>query len=532
MLTVSRRVLLGSGLGAVLAGPELVRAQGRTGQVFGNPEAAVVGNRVLAQGGTAADALFAAALMAAVVSIHNCGFAGYGGTATIARGDGTPPECLDFNSTAPAAARPDMYSLLPSGAVEGGSNTFGWLAVGVPGIPAGLDQFHHRYCTRSMAELAAPAIRAALDGFRMSEAPARAIQAGMKRIAVDPGAAAVLLPSGRPPVVGETYRNPRLGELLTTLVSRGSLQGFYEGEIASRIAAEFKKRGGLVTSADLAAYRALTPKPSTAALNGFVIHTPPPTAGGATVLQALLAMREIELRQKWDSGQHAHAKLEALRVAWGDRLRTIGDPAFVNIPLGRLLSSEYAETTALKVIAAVQNRARLAVETDGRPAGGTVNLSAVDKTGTVAALTLTHGGGFGAQVGMSEFGLIFGHGMSRFDPRPSHPNSPGPGKRPLHNMCPTVVTRGGKPVLAIGGAGGRKIVNGVFDVLYHVLRKPEDLVGALAAPRMHTEGGLDLWLDSKWEDETAGYLVDLGYAVKRSAMANISAAQPADAQPR
>src|SRR5262249_14101700 len=132
------------------------------------------------------------------------------------------------------------------------------------------------------------------------------------------------------------------------------------------------------------------------------------------------------------------------------RLQLLGDPKRADVPVGRLLSEKYAKESAERVRAAIKTRKPVGGESDGRPAGGTIHLNAVDSSGMMVALTLTHGGYFGAQVTIDGLGLVLGHGMSRFDPRAGRANSPGPGKRPLHNMCPTVVSRDGKPVLTLG----------------------------------------------------------------------------------
>src|SRR5262249_17974793 len=139
------------------------------------------------------------------------------------------------------------------------------------------------------------------------------------------------------------------------------------------------------------------------------------------------------------------------------------------VPVERLLSEKYAKETAARVRAAVQAKKMIEAKSDDRPAGGTVHLNAVDASGLTVALTFTHGDGFGAQVTIDGLGLVLGHGMLRFAPRPGRANSPAPGKRPLHNMCPVVVTRDGKPVLALGAVGGRRIVNTVFEVLAYRL---------------------------------------------------------------
>jgi len=163
------------------------------------------------------------------------------------------------------------------------------------------------------------------------------------------------------------------------------------------------------------------------------------------------------------------------------------------------------------------------MKSDGRPAGGTIHLNAVDSSGMMVALTFTHGNAFGAQVTVDGLGLILGHGMSRFEPRPGRPNSPGPGKKPLHNMCPTVVTRESKPVLALGATGGRKIVNTVGEVLAHRVGANYALAEAVKTPRVHTEGDLSLLLEKDWPAGVVDRFKEVGYAVKEGSGANLSA---------
>jgi gamma-glutamyltranspeptidase/glutathione hydrolase len=175
------------------------------------------------------------------------------------------------------------------------------------------------------------------------------------------------------------------------------------------------------------------------------------------------------------------------------------------------------------VRAALRQKKPVKGETDGRPAGGTIHLTAVDAAGMMVALTLTHGGGFGAQVTVDGLGLVLGHGMSRFDPRPGQPNSPGPGKRPLHNMCPTIVSREGKPILALGAVGGRRIPNTLFDVLAYRIGEGRSLEEAVRAPRMHTEGDTRLTLEAAWAATDVKHLKDVGYTIVTGPGANLNA---------
>src|SRR5262249_45412621 len=276
-----------------------------------------------------------------------------------------------------------MFPVDAKGAVKGGINTYGWLAAGVPGTLAGLQLALDRYGTRPFAKLVQPAIDLARDGFPVSKALASAIQAGKAQLSKDPAAAQLLFDQGQPLKPGSTYRNRDLAGLLQSLAaSRRSADSFYEGAIARDIVAAFKKNGGLVTGEDLFAYRARELPPLALSWRGYTIYTAPLTAGGLSVLQALNALKALQ----WDkcpTGDRAalHAQLEALRIAGDDRLKLLGDPDKADVPAKRLLSDEYARQSATRVEKAVREQKPLGAETDGRSAGGTVHLSAVDEKG-------------------------------------------------------------------------------------------------------------------------------------------------------
>ncbi|MDY3555019.1 gamma-glutamyltransferase [Gemmata sp. JC717] len=493
------------------------------GLVTGQAEGAEAGKAVLAAGGNAVDAIVTAALVAGVVAVPGTGIAGYGGHLVVTKPDGKV-FAIDFNSAAPAAIKPDTFTVDAKGNVKGEANTFGWLAVGVPGVLAGLQLALDKFGTKTFAESVRPAVRFAKDGFPVSKGFAAAIRGAKARLAADPGSAKLFFAKGEPLAEGAAYKNPDLGDLLQTLANRGGVSTFYRGDIADKIAAAFKANGGLVTADDLAAYKAREVKPLALPFAGHTVHTPPPSSGGLTVLQTLAALDALGWA-KWDTKDPAttHAKVEALRAAWNDRLALLGDPDHAKVPVERLLSEKYAQETAARVRAAVKAKKPLEGTSDGRPSGGTVHLNAVDATGLTAALTFTHGGYFGAQVTIDGLGLVLGHGVSRFDPRPGRANSPAPGKRPLHNMCPTIVTKDGKPVLALGATGGRRIVNAVFDVLAYRLGQSLPLAEAVKAPRVHTEGDTALSLEATWPAAAAGHLKAVGYDVKAGPGASLNA---------
>ncbi len=479
----------------------------KSASVSGEATGAAIGEKILAGGGNAVDAAVAAALTACVTSPSKCGVGGYGGHLIIARAGAGKVTAIDFNSTAPAAARPDMYLLDEKGAVIGNVNFHGWQAVGVPGTIAGLQLALDRYGTRSFRELVAPAIEFAEQGCHLADAGA---------------ATAARIFKINPLKPGEKFRNPKLAALLKTLARENSVESFYRGDIARRVATAIGRNGGLVTYDDMATYRAREVEPLHLKWKDFTVHTAPLTAGGLTIL----GMLSIAQGLNWENlpaPERTHARLEAQRRAWKDRLELLGDTDFVRVPVKRLLSEEYARETAAKIQAAVKEKKPLAIQVEAHLEEGTMNISAVDKQGNMVAITLTHGNGFGAQVVVDEFGLVLGHGMSRFNPRPGHPNSVAPGKRPLHNMCPSIVLRAGKPVLALGGAGGVLIPNSMFNVLLHYLTGGGLMEQALAAPRLQNTGTLDVSVEKNWPEAEIDYFKSIGFKVRTGLSAYVSA---------
>jgi gamma-glutamyltranspeptidase/glutathione hydrolase len=524
--SMNRRTALTILAGSVTAGvldPRPAFGQPRrtagNGVVSGHTEGAAAGERIMAEGGNAVDAIVAAALVAGVVDIAACGPGGYGGHMTIAMVN-RPVRVIDFNSTAPAAARHDMFDTAPDGSVPGRVNEIGWLSAGVPGTLGGMQLATDLFGTRSIGDLLVPAIGLARGGFTLSEGTARGIGRSAEVLRRYPGSAELLLQDGEPPPPGAVYRNPDLADMLESLSEAGSLDGFYRGEIGRIIAKAFQDNGGLVTVDDMAAYHAQEVDPLVFEWMGQTVYTAPLTAGGATIMEALSILRALD-----SSGGALHsprARLESLRVAWKDRLDLFGDPEHSDVPLARLLSAQYGREMASRVADAIDRGRALPMETLSRDQDGTIHLSAADDEGNVAALTLTHGGGFGSRVTVPGLGLILGHGVSRFDPRAGHPNAPGPGKRPLHNMCPTIVARDGRPWLAVGGRGARRIPNAVFDVLVGVLAG-KTMEEAVAAPRMHTDGNMRVTLEESWPESDVYAIGQMGYEVQTGRSATISA---------
>lgn len=525
-LILSRRNLLkglGAGLPVSLFAPELYgRAAAKTkGLVVGEPTATQVAQQIFADGGNLFDSLVAGGLAAAMTSPFQFGIGGYGGCATLFNAAVKKVVSLDFNTIAPAAFKPDIFK--PDGKKPRDINNFGWLATGVPGILAGLQLLLDKFGTRKFEEVVQPAIRLARDGVKVEGGLAGAINGSATQFEKDAGSKKLYFQNDKPLKSGDLLKNPDLAEMLTTLAKRGSVESFYKGDIAERIAEGFQKNGGLVTAKDMAAHRAREVKPLTLDWEGTTIHTAPPTTGGLTTLQALRILQSLRWKEMPAGIARTQARIEALRLAWRDRLTLLGDPEMGKIPIEKLLSEVYAKESAAKIEAALKDGKILTHDVTPRDHSGTICLAGADELGNFAALTLTHGNAFGARVTVDGLGLTLGHGMTRFDTNPDHPNAPGPHKRPLHNMCPTILTRDNAPILAIGGRGGRKIPNALFEALTQFVVLGRNLKQSIAAPRMHTEGTTMLELEKTWPAEEAADLGKRGYMVKTNNSAVLSA---------
>lgn len=522
---LSRRHFLAQ-TGGMLAASSWVRAELRpaseNGHVVGEPVVEGIGAKILADGGNAVDALIATALAGATTQPHQTGIGGYATHGMFAMDGGRRIAALDANTMAPAAFTKDTFKPDAQGRVPDARNYHGWLSTGVPGVIAGLKLALDEFGTMSFGDVLAPAIRLAREGFQLPASLARTMARMKASFEKDAGTARLYLPGGAAPAAGSLFKNPQLADVLDTLAKANSIEPFYRGDIAQCIAEGFSKNGGLVTKEDLAAYRARLVEPLRLSWGAHTIHTPPLGCGGITVLQMLAILKALKWDTITDGRERLVLRVEAMRLAWRDRLTLLGDPDFGDVPQVKLLSEDYASECAEKIRAAVKSGQILEPDFKTSTQGGTLNFSASDKHGNIATLTLTHGDGFGAHVTVDGLGLTLGHGMSRFDARPDHPNAPGPRKRPLHNMVPMLITKGSQPVVAIGGRGGRRIPNAMLEFLTQHIVRGRPFGESLASPRLHTEGGKLVEHQKAWPKPSIDALNKAGYSVKTGGSATLS----------
>lgn len=497
-----------------------------------------VGAEVLASGGNAVDAAIATAFALAVVhpSAGNIG----GGGFLVARVGGKDV-ALDFRETAPAAATRDMFKGKDGKVME--TARIGHLAVGVPGSVAGLWEAYQKLGSKkkTWAELVAPAIKLAKDGFAVDENFATTAGQAAKVLARFPASAALFLPGGAPIAAGATFKSAELAETLERIAEKGPA-GFYEGKTAELLVAEMKRGKGLITAADLKGYKAKWREPITFEYRGHHITSMPlPSSGGVAIAMIAHQLESVDMKALgWHSPAAVHAVAEAMRRAFLARNQGLGDPDFVKSPVAELLSDAWAakqRTTTSK------DRATPTADLvgAGKDTGGngphTTHFSVVDDQGNAVALTTTVNGWYGAGVTVTGAGFVLNNEMDDFATVPGEPNqfrlvqgeanAIAPGKRMLSSMSPTLVTgKDGHIELVLGAAGGPTILTAVFQILSNVVDFDFDVVTAVNAPRFHQQDFPDKIVYEKggFSDALQRSLGEMGHALEeRSRIADAPA---------
>ncbi|MER8574737.1 gamma-glutamyltransferase [Mesorhizobium sp. M1338] len=474
--------------------------------------ASEVGIEVLKKGGNAVDAAVAVGYALAVV-YPNAGNIGGGGFMTIRFKDGKST-FLDFRERAPLAATKTMYLDKDGNPVKGASLD-GYLAVGVPGSVAGLEMAREKYGKLSRQDLMAPAIGYAKDGFILNQGDAASFAGSADRLAKDPAAAAIFLkPGGKPYGIGERLIQPDLAASLAAISEKGP-DAFYKGAIADAIIKASGAKGGILAKPDFEQYAVRELKPITCAYRGYEItSSPPPSSGGVIICEILNVLEGYPLSYLGaGSAETVHVMVEAMRYAYVDRNSALGDPDFVDNPVGRLLDKGYAKDTREKI-----DPFRAGVSQDLMPKGfgeskETTHYSIIDNDGNAVAVTYTLNGSFGAGVVADGTGILLNNEMDDFTQKPGVPNLYGlvqgeanaiqPKKTPLSSMSPTVVAKDGKPFMVIGSPGGSRIITITLEAIVNVIDHGMNIQEAIDAPRIHHQ-----WLPDKVYIEPFGLSPD------------------------
>ncbi|MFQ5662396.1 MAG: gamma-glutamyltransferase [Terriglobia bacterium] len=497
-------------LSATTGQPDTARAT-QAMVVAAEPSAAQAGLEILRQGGNAVDAAVAVAFALAVTH-PAAGNLGGGGFMLIRMGDGSAA-MVDYRETAPAAARADMY-LDAEGNLAPGATTEGWRAAGVPGTVAGMELALRSYGTMSLNQVLAPAIRLAEKGFPVSQRLAASLRKAADRLRRNPESRRLFLRNGRYYQAGDCLVQKDLARTLKRIAKKGA-RDFYQGSLARRFVRESKKAGGLFTLDDLRRYRALLRQPLRGRFRGYeIITVAPPSSGGVALIETLNMLEPLlGPEDKPANPETIHVVTEALRRAFADRARYLADPDFVPVPVTGLTDKRYAaafSTTINRQRASISAQLKRpdplrfqddvpATATSSPPpqeSDNTTHFSVMDAAGNAVANTYTINELYGSGITVPGLGFLLSNTMDDFTIQPGAPNalfglvqSEGnqiaPGKRPLSSMTPTIVTREGESILALGSRGGPRIISAITEVLLHRLFFGHDLGLAVARPRFH-----------------------------------------------
>jgi gamma-glutamyltranspeptidase/glutathione hydrolase len=471
------------GQGVPVAGP-------RAMVVSGHPLASEVGLAIIRQGGNAVDAAVAVGFALAVV-LPEAGNIGGGGF-IVYRDTTGRVRALDYREMAPGRATRDMYVDATGNPTK--RSVTGHLAAGVPGSVAGMHEAWKSHGRLPWATLLAPAIRLARE-HTLDAARSRAIADEADRLALFPASARQFLVDAHAPPPGATFRQPDLARTLQLIADSGPAT-FYQGGVADLIVAEMQRGNGLITKDDLRHYTPKWRTPIQLTYRGYTIYSmPPASSGGVTMGEILNVMEGYDTLPPFGSAAYVHLQAEAMRRAFMDRNRWLGDPDFVDMPLERLLSKSYAAQLRAQIL---PDRATPTppVAASGTEGTQTTHYSIIDAEGNAAAVTTTLNGGFGSAVTVTGAGFLLNNEMDDFTTAPGKPNMYGliqseanaiaPRKRMLSAMTPSIVLdRSDRLFMVLGTPGGPTIINSVYQVIVNVVDHGMPLAAAVAAPRVH-----------------------------------------------
>ncbi len=462
--------------------------------------ASEVGCDVMRRGGNAVDAAIATAF-ALAVTYPAAGNLGGGGFMMIRLKNGTTT-AIDYRETAPQAATRNIYQDKNGNLIKGeGSSTVGYRAAGVPGTVAGMELALKKYGSGKLTwtQLIEPARKLAADGFPLTHALNRGFSSEQKLLNSYEDSRRIFLNNGKFYNDGDTLRQPELAQTFTRLQRNGARE-FYEGETARLIVADMKRHNGLMSLEDLKNYVAKERVPLRSTYRGYeIISMPPPSSGGAVLIEILNILEGYELsKMNPSSSEKYHLLTEAMRRAFADRAEYMGDTDFVHVPIDGLIDKAYAARQRASI-----NPDRASTSTEiraGKPTGyeseETTHFTVVDADGNAVSNTYTLNGGFGSGATAKGTGFLLNNEMDDFAAKPGVPNAYGliqgernavaPRKRPLSAMTPTFVMRkDGTLWFAIGSPGGPTIIDTVLQTIINIVDHDMNIQQAIDAPRIH-----------------------------------------------
>jgi gamma-glutamyltranspeptidase/glutathione hydrolase len=488
--------------------------------------ASEVGRNVLADGGNAVDAAIATGF-ALAVTYPVAGNIGGGGFMVIRFPDGRATT-IDFREAAPLSATPGMFTD-SVGQYSPRIHHLSHKSVGVPGTVAGFALAHEKYGKARWARLIDPAVNLATEGFIVPPGLARSLAGELQRFNAYPASVATYTRNGQPYAVGDVIRQPDLGRTLSRIRDQGR-DGFYRGETARLLTDEMRRGGGLITAVDLAQYQAKERAPIRGSYRGYeIVSMPPPSSGGVALVEMLNILEGYDLSAAGhNSAIYVHTVAEAMRRAFVDRARFLGDPDFVETPIERLTSKSYAAELRRTIQPDHATMSTPAQVTRGFESSETTHYSVVDASGMAVSVTYTLEFPYGLGAVVPGAGFLLNNEMGDFNARSGVTDTTGligtpanlarSGKRMLSSMTPTIIAKNGMLVAVVGSPGGRTIINTVLQVILNQLDFNMGIQEAVTAPRFHHQ-----WLPDVLSVEqnglplsTVAALEAMGYRVRLS----------------
>ena len=494
---------------------------GRNGMVATqNFLATRIGVDILRQGGNAVDAGVAVGL-ALAVTLPRAGNVGGGGFILVHLAEENRTVAVDFRETAPAAAYADMF-FGEDGGVDNEEYRFSHKSSAIPASVAGFDHLLREYGTMSWREVAQPAIELARDGMVVWEDLAVNLARSKPRLSANPASRAKFYkPDGSNYEVGDLYRQPDLAWTLEQIAEDGA-DAFYKGEIARRIASDMAKHNGLITMEDLANYRVTEREPVRGTFRGYDIAAmSAPSSGGMHIVQMLNIFENFPLKEMgYGSADAMHVMAESMKLAYADRSKYLGDPDYLDLPVGALTSKDYAAELSRGI-----SLSRARPSSDVGPGNlapyespETTHYSVLDSEGNALVNTYTLMFSYGSGVVIDGTGILMNNNLGNFTLRPDIPDAFGlmgsadnqiaAGRRPVSSMTPIIVLRDGQPFLLTGSPGGSRIITTNLQLLVNVLEHGMNIADATARPRMHHQ-----WYPDRLEVES-GFSPDVIRALR------------------
>ena len=487
--------------------------------VSNHPMASAAGIETLSMGGNAVDAAIATAFALTVVEpmmvgIFGAGFINYYSAAT------GNVRTIDNYAVAPMAATADMYEPVSDTwpdylETADRKNRVGYLAVGVPGALKGWCHFVDRHGRLGLETVIQPAIRFAERGFPASQYLVDIIAECGQDLARFPATKEIFLPGGTPPAVSQPIMRRDYADTLR-LVAREGSDALYRGRIGETVITDMAANGGIVSGEDLERYAIREREPVRGSYRGYdIVSVGPTSAGGVHIIQVLNILEGYDVAgMGFGSADYVHLVAEALKIAFADRAEYLGDPDFVEVPLGRITSKGYAANRRREL-----DLGRAGDYLHGTPSSfagesdNTTHLTVADGDGNVVSMTQTIHDAFGSKVTVPGTGMLLNNTMYIFDPHPGSPNSVAPGKRMLSSMSPTLVLKDGEPFMAVGTPGGTRIFPSVLQAIVNVIDHGMSLQQAVEAPRVWTQGQ-NLEVEGGIQPSVRAELEDRGHSVE------------------